>query len=43
MSVGPEILERQPAVVGTSNGNGSKRGDGAGVIKCGIDLLAVRS
>jgi predicted Ser/Thr protein kinase len=32
-------LERQPAVVGTSNGNGSTRGDGAGVIKRGIDLL----
>src|SRR6266852_745128 len=39
MSVGPEIVERQPAVVGTSNGNGSTRGDGAGVIKRGIDLL----
>src|SRR5436853_678308 len=39
MSAGPEIVERQPAVVGTSNGNGSTRGDGAGVIKCGIDLL----
>src|SRR4029077_8563375 len=33
------IVERQPAVVGTSNGNGSTRGDGAGVIKRGIDLL----
>jgi serine/threonine-protein kinase len=38
MSAGPEIVERQPAV-GTSNGNGSTRGDGAGVIKRGIDLL----
>jgi len=39
MSAGPEIVERQPAVVGTSNGNGSTRGDGARVIKRGIDLL----
>src|SRR6266550_631272 len=39
MSIGPEIMERQPAVVGTSNGNGSTRGDGADVIKRGIDLL----
>src|SRR5437899_6211839 len=39
MSAGPEIVERQPAVVGTSNGDGSKRGDGAGVIKRGLDLL----
>ena len=39
MSAGPEIVERQPAVVGTSNGNGSTRGDGASVIKRGIDLL----
>src|SRR5258707_392669 len=39
MSAGPEIVEWQPAVVGTSNGNGSTRGDGAGVIKRGIDLL----
>src|SRR5437588_8858861 len=39
MSAGPEIVERQPAVVGTSNGNGSTRGDGAGVIERGIDLL----
>src|SRR6478736_333014 len=39
MSAGPEIVERQPAVVGTSNGNGSTRGDGVGVIKRGIDLL----
>jgi len=39
MSVGLEIAERQPAVVGTSNGNGSTCGDGAGVIKRGIDLL----
>src|SRR2546430_6159262 len=39
MSAGPEIVERRPAVVGTSNGNGSTRGDGAGVIKRGIDLL----
>src|SRR5205809_7838482 len=38
MSVGLEIAERQPAVVGTSNGNGFTRGDGAGVIKRGIDL-----
>src|SRR5882762_5919058 len=38
MSTGPEIVERQPAVVGTSNGNGSTRGDDAGVIKHGIDL-----
>src|SRR5207302_8803882 len=39
MSAGPEIVEWRPAVVGTSNGNGSTRGDGAGVIKRGIDLL----
>jgi serine/threonine protein kinase/tetratricopeptide (TPR) repeat protein len=39
MSAGLEIVERQPAVVGTSNGNGSTRGDGAGVIKRGIDSL----
>src|SRR5882672_2953987 len=39
MSAGPEIAERQPAVVGTSNGNGSTRSDGAGVIERGIDLL----
>src|SRR6266478_7814966 len=39
MSAEPEIMERQPAVVGTSNGNGSTRGDGADVIKRGIDLL----
>src|SRR6266567_3239171 len=39
MSAGPEIAERQPAVVGTSNGNGATRGDGAGVIKRGLDLL----
>src|SRR6266498_3291556 len=39
MSARPEIVERQPAAVGTSNGNGSTRGDGAGVIKRGIDLL----
>jgi serine/threonine protein kinase/tetratricopeptide (TPR) repeat protein len=38
MSAAAEIMERQPAVVGTSNGNGCKRGDGAGVIKRGIDL-----
>ena len=31
-------MERQPAVVGTSNGNAST-GDGAGVIERGIDLL----
>src|SRR4026208_1123122 len=34
-----EIAERQTGVVGTSNGNGSRRNDGAGVIKRGIDLL----
>src|SRR5258707_10485243 len=39
MSAGSEIVERQPAVAGASNGNGSTRGDGAGVIKRGIDLL----
>src|SRR5438876_6229833 len=39
MSAGPEIMERQPGVVGTSNGNGSTPSDGAGVIKRGIDLL----
>src|SRR5213596_2006123 len=39
MSAGPEIVERQPAVVGTSNGNGSSPSDGADVIKRGIDLL----
>src|SRR5712675_1054513 len=39
MSLGLEIAEPAPAVVGTSNGNGSTRGDGAGVIKRGIDLL----
>src|SRR5213596_478873 len=39
MSAGPEIVERQPAVVGTSNGNGATPGDGADVIKRGIDLL----
>src|SRR5947199_9787840 len=39
MSVESEIAEREPAVVGTSNGNGSTPGDGAGVIKRGIDLL----
>src|SRR5438876_1515543 len=39
MSAGPEIVERQPAVVGTSNRNGSTRDDDAGVIKRGIDLL----
>src|SRR5882724_3269209 len=39
MSVGLEIAEPAPAVVGTSNGNGSTRGDGADVIKRGIDLL----
>ncbi len=32
-------MERQPAVVGTSNGNGSTRGDGAGVIEKGVDLI----
>src|SRR5712671_3404100 len=42
MSAGPEIVERQPAVVGTSNGNASTRGDGAGVIQRGIDLLRGR-
>src|SRR6266496_5393301 len=39
MSARPEIVERQPTVVGTSNGNGSTPSDGAGVIKRGIDLL----
>jgi serine/threonine protein kinase/Flp pilus assembly protein TadD len=39
MSVGLEIAEPAPAAVGTSNGNGSTRGDGALVIKRGIDLL----
>src|SRR6266704_6245539 len=39
MSAGPEIVERQPAVVGTSNENGSTPSDGADVIKRGIDLL----
>ena len=39
MSVGLEIAEPAPAAVGASNGNGSTRGDGAGVIKRGIDLL----
>ena len=39
MSLGLEIAEPAPAAVGTSNGNGSTRGDGAGVIKRGIDLL----
>src|SRR5438874_8508118 len=39
MSCGLEISELAPAVVGTSNGNGSTRGDGAGVIKRVIDLL----
>src|SRR5213080_3729053 len=38
MSAGPEIVERQPVVVGTSNENGSTPGDGAGVTKRGIDL-----
>src|SRR2546423_3647551 len=38
MSVESEIAEREPAVVGTSNGNGSTPGDGAGVTKRGIDL-----
>jgi serine/threonine protein kinase len=32
-------VEREPAIIGTSNGNRSTRGDGAGVIKRGIDLL----
>src|SRR5256712_2810111 len=39
MSARPEIVEREPAVVGTSNGNGSTPSDGADVIKRGIDLL----
>ena len=39
MNVGFEIVERESSMVGTSNGNGSTRGDGAGVIKRGIDLL----
>src|SRR3989475_10678544 len=38
MSAGPEIVERQRAVVGTSNENGSTPSDGADVIKRGIDL-----
>ncbi len=42
MSLGLEIAEPAPAAVGTSNGNGSTRGDGAGVIKRGIDLLRRR-
>jgi serine/threonine-protein kinase len=42
MSLGLEIMERQRAIVETSNGNGSTRGDGAGVIKRGIDLLRRR-
>jgi hypothetical protein len=37
MNAGLEIAERQPAIVGTSNGNGSTRSDGASVIKRGID------
>src|SRR5213082_1243515 len=39
MSAGPEIVERRPAGVGTSNGNGSTRGDGAGGINYGIQSL----
>src|SRR5437588_11673403 len=39
MSAGPEIVERQPVVVGTSNENGSTPSDGTGVIERGIDLL----
>jgi serine/threonine protein kinase/Flp pilus assembly protein TadD len=39
MSAGPEIAEREPAAVATSNGNGSTRGDGADVIRRGIDFL----
>src|SRR2546428_8962912 len=39
MSARPEIVEREPAVVGTSNGNGSTPSDGADVIKRGLDLL----
>jgi serine/threonine protein kinase/Flp pilus assembly protein TadD len=42
MSLGLEIAEPAPAAVGTSNGNGSARGDGASVIKRGIDLLGRR-
>src|SRR5258708_26659449 len=42
MSLGLEIAEPAPAAVGTSNGNGSTRSDGAGVIKRGIDLLRRR-
>jgi serine/threonine protein kinase/Flp pilus assembly protein TadD len=42
MSLGLEIAEPAPAAVGTSNGNGSTREDGAGVIKRGIDLLRRR-
>src|SRR5437588_6588685 len=39
MSAGPEIVERQLAVVRTSNGNGATPSDDADVIKRGIDLL----
>src|SRR5213080_2425521 len=39
MSAGPEIVERQPVVVGTSNENGSTPSDGTGVIERGIDLV----
>src|SRR5213080_3244898 len=39
MSAGPEIVERQSVVVGTSNENGSTPSDGTGVIERGIDLL----
>src|SRR5690348_16253729 len=42
MSAGLEIVKRQPAAVGTSNGNGSTRGDSGDVIKHGIDLLRRR-
>jgi len=40
MSAGLEIVERQPAVVGTSNGNGSTPSDDADVTKRGIDLMS---
>ncbi len=42
MSLGLENAEPAPAAVGTSNGNGSTRDDGTGVIKRGIDLLRRR-
>src|SRR2546428_4185694 len=39
MSARPEIVEREPAVVGTSKENDSTTSDGTGVIERGIDLL----